>query len=159
MEITIRTATIDDTAALGEILRSVDWFTYLMEMPAETLQASVRQALEQCLADASHLMLVAETGTGTIVGYLSIHWLPYLFLEGTEGYISELFVHKAMRSAGIGSMLLSRACDEARAHGCSRLMLVNGRTRESYQREFYKKKGWHERETMANFIYDLKEER
>jgi GNAT superfamily N-acetyltransferase len=157
MEITIRTATVDDAAALGEILRSVDWFTSLIEMPAEELQASILQSLESCLADSSHLLLVAETGTGSLAGYLSLHWLPYLFLDGAEGYISELFVHKAIRSAGVGTLLIERAKEEGRARGCSRLMLVNGRTRESYQRDFYKKNGWHERETMANFVYDLKE--
>ncbi|MFN6466398.1 MAG: hypothetical protein RMZ41_031910 [Nostoc sp. DedVER02] len=32
-------------------------------------------------------------------------------------------------------------------------MLLNHKERESYQREFYRKQGWVERETVANFIY------
>ncbi|MEH1930268.1 hypothetical protein [Nostoc sp.] len=34
-------------------------------------------------------------------------------------------------------------------------MLLNHKERESYQREFYRKQGWVERETVANFIYPL----
>lgn len=34
-------------------------------------------------------------------------------------------------------------------------MLVNSRERESYQRQFYQKQGWIERENIANFIYKL----
>jgi hypothetical protein len=34
-------------------------------------------------------------------------------------------------------------------------MLLNHKERESYQREFYRKQGWIERETVANFIYPL----
>ena len=36
-----------------------------------------------------------------------------------------------------------------------RWMLVNSRERPSYQREFYKKNGWQERESMANFVFEL----
>ncbi len=156
MEVLIRKAKPDDAPGLGEILRSVDWFTALMEMPVENLEKQITQALAANFADQSHSIWVAETAAGRLVGYLSIHWLPYLFLEGSEGYISELFIHKGARSVGIGSMLLETAKEEAHRRGCSRLMLVNGRTRESYQREFYKKNGWRERETMANFVLDLK---
>lgn len=157
MEVNIRKASTADAAALGEILRSVDWFTNLIEMPDQDLHASITRGLQQCLADDSHLILVAETGLGRILGYVSVHWLPYLFLDGPEGHVSEIFVHKAARGSGIGKKLLQAVKNAAHQRGCSRLMLVNGRTRESYQRDFYKKDGWRERETMANFIYELKD--
>ncbi len=108
------------------------------------------------MRDDSHWMLVAESGAGRVLGYISVHWIPFLFLEGAEGYISELFVHKAARGSGVGSSLLHAVTEEARMRGCACLMLLNGRTRESYQREFYKKRGWRERETMANFILEIK---
>jgi hypothetical protein len=46
---------------------------------------------------------------------------------------------------------------EAQERGCSRLMLINLRKRESYQRRFYQKQGWEEREEAANFVYHLVE--
>ncbi|MBF2049077.1 MAG: GNAT family N-acetyltransferase [Elainella sp. C42_A2020_010] len=69
--------------------------------------------------------------------------------------MSELFVDQAHRGQGIGSLLLDTVQTEARVRGCSRLMLVNSRERESYQRQFYQKQGWIERENIANFIYKL----
>ena len=157
MEVQIRKARLEDAAGLGEVLRSVDWFTSLIEMPVENIQTQIQRALESNLANNSHLVLVAETGLGRLLGYVAVHWLPYLFLDGDEGYVSDIFVHKAARGTGIGMKLLETVKEEARKRGCVRLMLLNGRTRESYQREFYKKNGWRERETMANFIFDLKE--
>jgi hypothetical protein len=35
------------------------------------------------------------------------------------------------------------------------MMLLNGRDSQSYQREFYKKRGWTERDRIANFILPL----
>nr|RNJ69245.1 MAG: N-acetyltransferase [Leptolyngbya sp. IPPAS B-1204] len=77
------------------------------------------------------------------------------FLSAPEGFVSELFVDQAHRGQGIGSLLLDTVQTEARVRGCSRLMLVNSRERESYQRQFYQKQGWIERENIANFIYKL----
>ena len=156
MEITIRKAQPEDAPGLSEILRSVDWFTALIELSPEELAAQVTRNLEADSASDSHSIWVAETGAGRLVGYIAIHWLPYLFLEGQEGYISELYVHKGVRGAQIGTRLLETVKEEALQRGCSRLMLANGRTRESYQREFFKKNGWRERETIANFILELK---
>ena len=89
------------------------------------------------------------------MGYISVHWLPYLFLEGPEGYISELFIRDNQRGKGIGGKLLSIVKEEAMERGCSRLSLLNGHNRESYERNFYLKKGFIERDKMANFILKL----
>ncbi|MEH2093968.1 GNAT family N-acetyltransferase [Nostoc sp.] len=60
-----------------------------------------------------------------------------------------------MTGQGIGKTLLATVISDAKIRECSVLMLLNHKERESYQREFYRKQGWIERETVANFIYPL----
>jgi GNAT superfamily N-acetyltransferase len=76
-------------------------------------------------------------------------------LSAPEGYISELFVCKAGRKQGVGGMLLEKVKEIVVKRGCSRLMLVNSRKRESYKRSFYKKIGFEECPEMANFVLCL----
>jgi GNAT superfamily N-acetyltransferase len=99
---------------------------------------------------------VAEQAGGRIAGYVAIYWLPYLFMAGPEGFVSELFVHEVARDQGVGSRLLAAVIEEARTRGCTRLQLINFRTRESYQRGFYTRAGWEERPEAASFTYYLK---
>jgi GNAT superfamily N-acetyltransferase len=108
--------------------------------------------LDLCRSGESHNVYVAEN-SGAILGYVSVHWLPYLFLTGPEGYISELFINEQARGKGIGTRLLEKVKEEGAKRGCSRLALINNRGRESYSRGFYEKQGWTERKEMANFIY------
>jgi len=150
----VRKAGTDDATALTEVLRSVDYFTQLIELPFEEACAVVARALQRDLARDDHLVLLAEDADGRILGYCAVHWLPYLFFEGSEGYISELFIHESVRGRGVGAQLLEAVKAEARQRGCMRLSLLNGRQRDSYRREFYKKNGWRERD-MANFVFDL----
>jgi GNAT superfamily N-acetyltransferase len=107
------------------------------------------------LANESHSTFVAEDPTGVVAGYSSVHWRPYLFMSGPEGFVSELFVSEGARGQGVGRELLRVIESEARARGCQRLSLTNLRDRESYQRQFYVKAGWRERAEAANFIYTL----
>jgi GNAT superfamily N-acetyltransferase len=152
----IRKARQADTQALTDLLVGLNWFEhYFAGASREALQDRVGPHLERCLADISHSVYVAEMAQGDIVGYLSVHWLPYLFLPGPEGYISELFVRAEARGQGIGSELLEAAREEAEARGCTRLSLINMRQRESYLRGFYAKRGWEERPEAANFIMRL----
>jgi GNAT superfamily N-acetyltransferase len=72
--------------------------------------------------------------------------LPHLILAGPEGYVSELFLRGSHRGQGIGRQLLELIEVQARRRRCSRLMLINRRTREFYQRQFYRQQGWEERE-------------
>jgi len=152
--VNVRKAGPEDASALTEVIRSVEYFTHLIELPFEEARATVAGALQQDLSCDDHLVLLAEDADGRILGYSSVHWLPYLLFEGPEGYVSELFIHESARGRGVGALLLETIKAEARRRGCMRLSLLNGRQRDSYRREFYKKNGWRERD-MANFVFDL----
>jgi len=155
MDIQIRKDEVQDGADLAELLRSLDFFDHLQAEAYQTTQERVARHLAMGEAENSHSIFVAQNSAGEIVGYGAVHWLPYLILTGPEGYISELFIREAYRGQGIGSQLLRVIKVEAQQRGCSRLMLLNRRQRESYQRQFYAKQGWAEREEMANFVYPL----
>ena len=152
----IRPATSADVPAMAAILRGLGWFAHVNdESPART-ETRIAEHLRMCLADDSHSVLVAEGAKGAVLGgYVAVHWLPYLMLPGSEGYISELFVVESARGAGLGTKLLEAVKDMAIGRGCSRLMLVNRKTRESYKRGFYRKLGWEERQEFANFVLSL----
>ena len=155
MAIKIRKATPQDAPALAVLLKEIGWFELFKSEPLKETSRRVRLHIEQCLADNSHCLFVAETSEGSIVGYGSVHWLPYLFTRGPEGFVSELFVRESARGQGVGKQLLQAIDAEARARGCVRLSLINLRSRESYQRQFYIKAGWEERGEAANFIYRI----
>lgn len=152
----IRAAQLDDANTLAELILNIGWFQhYFEDASPEEVQAKIAHKLRLILADDSHTVYVAENFAGEIEGYVSVHWLPYLFMPGPEGYISELFVRETARGQGIGRRLLKQVKAAAIKRGCSRLSLLNMRPRESYQRGFYTKQGWTERADAANFVLRL----
>jgi GNAT superfamily N-acetyltransferase len=155
MSLQIRQVSTDDAPQLAELLREIGWFASFKNEPFEAVSRQVRLHIEQCLTGNSHSIFVAESRDGEIIGYGSVHWLPYLFLKGPEGYVSELFVRESARGQGVGGELLRKIETEARARGCARLSLINLRNRESYMRQFYVKAGWQERTEAANFVYRI----
>ena len=155
MEIQIRKLSAQDAPQIAELLKQIGWFEAFKSESIEATSRQVRFYIEQCLADNSHSAFAAQSPDGKIVGYGSVHWLPYLFLQGPEGYVSELFVREFARGQAIGRQLLKTIETEAKARGCVRLSLINLRNRESYVRQFYIKAGWEERPEAANFIYRI----
>ena len=151
----LRKATIEDAEALASLLTEIGWFEVFENESLEESSQRVRAELELCLADDSHLVCVAQSEEGKIIGYISVHWLPYLFMRGPEGYVSELFVLDRARGRGVGRLLLQAVETAARSRGCTRMSLTNLRHRESYRRQFYVKAGWSERSDAANFIYEM----
>lgn len=139
----IRLARLEDAVAIAEIARSVGWFEPLLQVTFEEAQDIIAQRLTCCLSDASHTVLVAERAESGVVGYLAVHWYPHL-ARGNDGYISEVFLHPAETGKGVGGQLLHAVEDYARERHCTRLLLLNRRDRESYQRNFYRKHGWEE---------------
>lgn len=156
MDFHIRPALTSDAQALTDLIVDIGWFQrYFEGLSGQAAQARVGQMLNQMLGDSSHSLYVAEDSTQVIVGYVSVHWLPYLFLPGPEGFVSELFVREAARGQGVGTRLLAAVRQEAGQRGCARLSLINMRQRESYQRGFYNRCGWEERPEAANFVLRL----
>jgi GNAT superfamily N-acetyltransferase len=157
-DITIRPATASDAGAIAHILRELGWFVHINEEPSTVTETRIGRHLGHCLADDSHAVLVAENRNRDVIGYVAVHWLPYLMLAGPEGYVSELFVCERDRGHGVGRQLLETVRKLAKQRGCVRLMLVNGRHRPSYDKGFYQKCGWRERPEMANVILPLLKE-
>jgi GNAT superfamily N-acetyltransferase len=154
MSVIIRPANAGDIPGITDVLMNLGWFDYLSSAPLDVAQGQIGRHLALCMSDKSHTVFVADEG-GCVEGYASVHWIPFLFLTGPDGYISELVVSDPNRNQGIGTQLLEKIKEDAVKRGCSRLSLVNNRRRESYQRGFYQKHGWTERTEMANFVFKI----
>lgn len=152
--ISIRPAKLKDSESIERIVRELEWFDHITEKSTQDTISKIEDHLKSCQEASSNSVFVAEKGD-KVVGYISVHWLFYVILPGPEGYISELFVSEKERGHGIGSLLIKEVKKKAERKGCSRLMLANNRNRLSYEKEFYKKKGFMERQHVANFIMPL----
>ncbi|MFN8457118.1 MAG: GNAT family N-acetyltransferase [Anaerolineae bacterium] len=157
MDFQIRPAQASDAAALTALIMDIGWFQHHFEgLSGEAAQERIGRMLSLALADSSHSLYVAEDSAQVIVGYVSVHWLPYLFFSGPEGFVSELFIREAARGQSVGKQLLETVKTEAVERGCARLSLINMRQRESYQRGFYQQCDWEERPEAANFVLRLR---
>ena len=152
--VSIRPAKLNDAKSIEKILRELKWFNYITEKSKMVTISKIEDHLRFSQKDSCHNILVAEKAN-ELVGFIAIHWLFYVILPGPEGYISELFVSEKERGQGIGSLLLKEVTKQAKTRGCSRLMVNNNRNRLSYDKEFYKKNGFIEREHIANFILPI----
>ena len=156
-ELVIRPATADDMGAIAALWQELGWLAWLRAKDPAQVEAAMARRLGEAQEAGGHLVLVAESREGRVLGYAAMHFLPYLMLPGPEAYVSELFVTAAARGQGVGGRLLRHLEELARERGCARLMLITGKNRESYARGFYKKHGWQERPHIANFVLSLKE--
>jgi GNAT superfamily N-acetyltransferase len=154
--VTIRDVRPEDAAAVDGVLRSLGWFDHLDEMPAAETQGRIASQIARNSSGGDNTLLVAESDQGEVAGYLFVHWLPNLIFGG-EGYVSELFVRPEARGRGVGTNLLEAAKRLGIERGCLRLTLFNRKERESYQRSFYPKHGWVERDDAALFMCYLQE--
>ena len=172
VEITIREACIEDSSAIAAILHTLGWSEqWKREDPVQT-QADIATRIAQCVREQTHTILVAEQWcdesgqsvggtcysgevTRQVIGYISVHWFPNMLMLGYDGYVSELFIHPDATGLGAGSRLLETVEAYAAERGCTRLLLMNRRVRESYHRHFYAKHGWEELPDAAFFSLKL----
>lgn len=160
MTITIREANERDSGAIAAILHALGWSQHIQNEALSQTQSEVTAYLADTVHNnQTHTVLVAEqqaaNGSCEVVGYTSVHWYPHLMRGEKDGYVSELFVHPDARGRGAGTSLLEALEQLARVRGCTRLLLMNRRIRESYARKFYAKRGWEEQGDAAFFSLDL----
>ncbi|QBD76963.1 N-acetyltransferase [Ktedonosporobacter rubrisoli] len=167
----VREARLDDSRAIAGIIQAVGWSEQISSESLVQMQAQVADRIEHCLREDNHTILVAERITvgegvhscsseppqGIVVGYVAVHWFFHL-QRGSDGYVSELFLHPDETGHGIGSRLLDAVSAYAHRRGCTQLILVNRRIRESYRRHFYAKHGWEEQPESAFFALVLPEQ-
>ena len=150
----IREAQREDASAIAAILRTLGWVERMKNETAMTTEQHVARMLELAARDDCNMVLVAERNNGLVIGYLAVHWFPNL-MRGLDGYVSELFVHPDEAGQGVGSRLLETVRTHAVKRGCTRMLLMNRRIRESYQRGFYAKHGWEELHDGAFFSLNV----
>lgn len=152
MDIVIREAGKKDAVAIGAVLKSVEWL-WASAWSEEALTTEAERFLERCAAAPDSLVLMAEE-EGKGMGFCALHLFPSI-RNNCEGYVSHLFVRADARGKRIGRRLLAAAEQAAEEKGCSRLLLYINRPRPAYQRRFYEKAGWEERETAALFFREF----
>lgn len=157
-EISIRPAKTEDAVHMAEILREIGWSERRNAMALEEVSGPIEKLIEHCSKDKEgHSMLVAVDEEDKVLGFTTVHWVPFVMLGSWEGYVSDVFVSPHAGGRGVGKALIEHIMEEGEQRGCMRLMLTNGKEKPSYKFGFYKKMGWTERPKVANFVYYYRE--
>ena len=144
INMSIRNAALGDWEGISRLLTQ-------LEYPGTA--AFIKSKLERMLHDPAETLLVwagpstpsdpapAPSKPSTVLGFLSLHFIPQIALQGDFARISYFAVDNEARSLGIGRQLEERATRLARERGCS-LMEVHCHTRRTRAHEFYARQGW-----------------
>lgn len=129
----IRPAQITDSYAL---------ISLLAELGYGGTESLMHGRLEQLINDPNERLLVAEDRQ-TVLGFLSLHFIPQLALAGDFARISYFCIAEGERSKGVGQHLLQYAEQLAREQGCDR-MEVHCHASRIKANQFYAREGYSE---------------
>ena len=137
-DITIRRATGDDIQAIVDMLAD-DPLGATRESPSDL--APYRVAFAAIDANPHQLLLVAERES-QVIGTAQLSFMPGLSHRGMlRADIEAVRIHADARGDGLGSTLITRCIDEARAHGCGMIQLTSNASRVDARR-FYERLGF-----------------
>lgn len=157
-DVNIREARAGDAVRMAEILREIGWSERRNALPLDEVAGPIAKLIEHCVRDSEgHSIIVAVDEEDAVIGFLNVHWVPFIMLGSLEGYVSDVFVSPSSGGLGVGKTLVERVIEEGKRRDCMRLMLTNGKEKLSYKTGFYKKLGWTERPSVANFVYYYQE--
>jgi N-acetylglutamate synthase-like GNAT family acetyltransferase len=105
-ELKIRRAESGDAPQLAELSGQLGY-------PATAAQ--IRERLRRIKPASDHAVLVAESPTNGVIGWLHVSKQPLLEVE-IRAEVNTLIVEDGQRSAGAGARLLAAAEDWARKH-------------------------------------------
>lgn len=113
MSFTIRPATENDFPEILGLIRELATF--------EKAPEKVTNTVEQMLAEKDLFRCyVAEQETGEIIG-MALFFIAYYTWVGKSLYLDDIYVKEAFRKHKIGTALLSKIFEIARAESCKRV--------------------------------------
>lgn len=131
MSIRLRPATAADLPALVDLLASLGY---------PGTERFLAGRLRDLALHPEALVQVADAA-GTVVGLISLHFIPQLALAGEFCRVGYLCVADRARGSGIGAQLLAFAEAQARLRGCDRMELHSHARRVDAHR-FYAREGF-----------------
>jgi N-acetylglutamate synthase-like GNAT family acetyltransferase len=129
----VRRARPGDAFAIRRLLRELGYD------PGDARAAD--ETMAQVVRHPEAAVFVAVDGV-EVIGYVAMSHRPQMRLGGRLASIDELVVATARRGEGCGTQLLDAAIAHARSLHCVRIDVQQGRKRESYERSFYRKRGF-----------------
>jgi GNAT superfamily N-acetyltransferase len=129
--IDIREAETRDAAGIAALLTELEY-----PQTESFVAAKIERQSEH--PDARMLVACEET---SLLGFISLHFIPQVALEGDFCRISYFCVQGGAQSKGIGGMLEERAESIARERGCNRIE-VHCHSRRGLALKFYRRQGY-----------------
>ncbi|MBE9139515.1 GNAT family N-acetyltransferase [Nodosilinea sp. LEGE 07088] len=129
----IRPGEVTDSEAIAALLADLGYF-----VDPDLLTQNIRN--QQQHPDATLLVAV---DADTVVGVISLHFIPQLALKGDFCRISYFCVSPGTRGQGIGMALEAAATALAQARGCDRIE-VHCHARRELAHQFYAGQGYTE---------------
>ena len=127
-------------AGAEEIDAALKLYQWLFEPPGYPPryweETRAREALAETIEAESATVLVAESGVGELVGFITVYLDLNSVRYGQRAWVEDLAVDPSHRSAGIGKALLNGAKAWAKKHRATHLELDTGLSRTDAQR-FY----------------------
>jgi len=139
MDITLRTATLDDVDTLVELIVGGK---LVVDDDEPAHRGDYVDALSEILDDPAATVLVAVNHGVDVVGVLQLITFRHIQHRGGRcAEIESMHVRHDLRYSGIGGKLLDHAVEFAREMGCYRVQLTSNEQRTDAHR-FYERHGF-----------------
>lgn len=100
----------------------------------------IKDKIKDLLNDPNEILVVAED-QGTVIAFISIHFIPQIALEGDFARISYFAVDENHRSSGVGKKLEEYCEKAAKTRNCDRIE-VHCHSRREKAHSFYYRQGY-----------------
>jgi ribosomal protein S18 acetylase RimI-like enzyme len=148
----VRAARREDLPAIVKMLAD-DHLGSTREAVTEPLPASYHEAFDAIERDPNNQILVA-TIAERVVGTLQLTYTPSLSYQGGwRATVESVRADSALRGQGIGTRLMERAIELARAKGCVLMQLTTHKSRTEAHR-FYDRLGFHAEHVGMKLMLD-----
>ncbi len=110
----LRKAVPEDAASMARILKEIGWSERRNALPLEEVARPIADLLRRASSSGDHDIMVAEDEEGKVLGFTAVHWVPFIMLGSTEGYVTDMFVSPSASGKGVGRALIKWVMEEGR---------------------------------------------